>query len=127
VSFTPYVPGLTPRPPDGAYDALKEVSVPLSDCRAWREGLRFYRAGAFWEAHEVWEAVWMAAPEKSAEKLMVQGVIQLANARLKRRMGRDAAAERLEGMARDLMREAWARAGGAVMGVAPGDGGICEL
>ncbi|EBA09443.1 DUF309 domain-containing protein [Sagittula stellata] len=127
MSFVPYVPGRTPRPPDGAYDALKEVSVPLQACGAWHAGLRFYRDGAFWEAHEVWEAVWMAAPEKSAEKLMVQGVIQLANARLKRRMGRDAAADRLEEIAADLMREAWARGGEAVMGVMPSDSSICEL
>lgn len=113
----PYIPGQTERPPEGAFDHLKGVAEPLAECPAWRAGKRFFREGFFWEAHEVWEAVWMAAPENSAEKVMVQGAIQLANARLKRRMGRDAAAAKLEGMAWGLMAEAWRRADGPVMGL----------
>ena len=113
----PYLPGLTPRPQEGAFDHLKEVSVPLQDCGAWRAGLQFFETGYFWEAHELWEAVWMAAPEQSPEKLLIRGMIQRANGRLKAKMGREAAAERLERMAVDLIGEAISRAGGPVMGI----------
>lgn len=106
---TPYVPGVTPRPAEDAYDALKDVSEPLRHCRAWVAGRRFFDAACFWEAHEVWEAVWMAAPENSAEKQFVQGMIQLANAGLKRKMGRENAALRLEALAEGLLSEALIR------------------
>lgn len=116
--MTPYLPGQTARPAAGAFDHLKVVSEPLAECPAWRAGVRFFREDCFWEAHEVWEAVWMAARENSAEKVMVQGVIQLANARLKARMGRHGASVRLERMAWGLIGEAWRRADGPVMGLA---------
>ena len=40
------------------------------------EGLRCYRAGAFFEAHEHWEAVWLQSPEP--QKTFLQGMIQAA-------------------------------------------------
>jgi predicted metal-dependent hydrolase len=40
------------------------------------EGLRCFHSGAFFEAHEHWEAVWLAAPEP--EKTFLQGLIQVA-------------------------------------------------
>ncbi len=112
-----YLPGLTPRPPEGRYDALKQVDTPLHCSLAWRAGLVFFAHDCFWEAHEVWEAVWMAAPEKSPEKCAVAGAIQLANARLKARMGRARAAQRLEARAEDLLQEACRRAPELVMGL----------
>ena len=45
----------------------------------------------------------MAAPEPSAERDMVQAVIQLANARLKLRMDRPKAAARLCGIVAGLL------------------------
>jgi predicted metal-dependent hydrolase len=42
------------------------------------EGLRCYRAGEFFAAHEHWEAVWLHAPEP--EKTFLQALIQLAAA-----------------------------------------------
>lgn len=45
---------------------------------ALAEGLRCYRAGEFFAAHEHWEAVWLHAPE--AEKTLLQAFIQLAAA-----------------------------------------------
>lgn len=42
------------------------------------EGLRCYRAGEFFAAHEHWEAVWLHAPEP--EKTLLQALIQLAAA-----------------------------------------------
>jgi uncharacterized protein len=41
-----------------------------------REGRRCYDAGAFFEAHEHWELVWLGAPEP--EKTFLQALIQVA-------------------------------------------------
>ena len=40
------------------------------------EGRRCFHSGFFFEAHEHWEAVWLAAPEP--EKTFLQGLIQVA-------------------------------------------------
>ncbi|SMX50199.1 DUF309 domain-containing protein [Maliponia aquimaris] len=114
-----YLPGLTPRPAEGAYDALKAVRDPLPDSPAWHAGLRFFEAGYYWEAHEVWEVVWMTARANSAERALVQGMIQLANAGLKRRMGRERAALRLDTLAGAILAEALARGGAEVMRLTP--------
>ena len=42
------------------------------------EGLRCYRAGEFFAAHEHWEAVWLATQEP--EKTFLQALIQVAAA-----------------------------------------------
>ena len=39
------------------------------------EGLRCFHSGAFFEAHEHWELVWLAAQEP--EKTFLQGLIQV--------------------------------------------------
>ena len=41
-------------------------------------GLRCFHSGAFFEAHEHWESVWLAAQEP--EKTFLQGLIQIAAA-----------------------------------------------
>jgi predicted metal-dependent hydrolase len=41
-----------------------------------REGLHCFHSGEFFEAHEHWELVWLAAPEP--EKTFLQGLIQVA-------------------------------------------------
>jgi predicted metal-dependent hydrolase len=40
------------------------------------EGRRCFHSGSFFEAHEHWEAVWLAVPEP--EKTLLQGLIQVA-------------------------------------------------
>ena len=86
----PYIPGQTPRPEDGQYDGLKDTARPgmsvaeLAQCKAWSAGWELLDAGCFWEAHEVWEAVWLALPQNSAERRFVQAAIQLANGLLKK-------------------------------------------
>jgi predicted metal-dependent hydrolase len=51
--------------------------MPLDWTRgALLEGLRCFHSGAFFEAHEHWESVWLAAPEP--EKTFLQGLIQVA-------------------------------------------------
>lgn len=41
-----------------------------------REGLRHFHAGAFFEAHEHWESVWLTAQDP--EKTFLQALIQVA-------------------------------------------------
>lgn len=105
-----YVPGRTPRPAEGSFDLLRETVQPemgvaeLGQTMAFQAGLKFLDHGYFWEAHEVLEPVWMALPADTAPRLFVQGVIQLANGFLKLEMARPAAALRLAGIARPLLR-----------------------
>jgi hypothetical protein len=78
------------------------------------EGLALYRAGFFWEAHEAWEPLWLAALPNSRERALLQGLIQLANGWLKQRLGRARAALRIAALAEAHL----ARAGqGAVLGL----------
>ena len=85
----------------------------LAQCQAWLAGWELLDAGCFWEAHEVWEAVWMALPPNSAERRFVQTAIQLANGLLKQKMGRPKAALRLG----ELSRAGLVGLPGVVMGV----------
>lgn len=117
-----YVPGKTPRHPEELFDDIKATAdrIELSDivtCQAWKSGLDFLADGYFWEAHEVLEAVWLACPPNAPEKLMVQAVIQTANAKLKKVMGREKACQRLKDEARRLSREAVLRARSSVLGI----------
>jgi len=96
-----YLPGRTPRHPDGWFDAIRDTVQPglsapeLAQTSAWQAGLAYLEQGFFWEAHEVLEPVWMALPQGSVERELVQALIQLANACLKREMGRPRAVLRL--------------------------------
>ncbi|OAN71825.1 hypothetical protein A8B82_20435 [Sulfitobacter sp. EhC04] len=96
-----YVPGVTPRHPEGWFDRVKasvtdDMAVPdLHKTAAWQAGRAYFDAGYYWECHEVLEAVWMRTPEGSQERDMTQALIQLANARLKITMQRPRAAWRL--------------------------------
>lgn len=108
----PHFPGLTPRPAEALFAPLKAALLPgmtpadLLRSRAFAEGLRLIEAGYFWEAHELLEAVWMPLPPAGAERVLLSGLIQLANAGLKRRMGREAAALRILALAEAALAEA---------------------
>ena len=117
-----YVPGRTARHPEGMFDALKAgladvAPADLCGTQAWICGVTFLREGYYWEAHEVLEAVWLACPPNAPERLMVQAVIQYANALLKRRMDQPRAMARLFALSDDLSCEAVGRAGGHVLGI----------
>ena len=96
-----YIPGQTKRHPDGHFDAIRASVTAdlgpsdLAHSEAWKTGLAFFGSGYFWEAHEVLEPVWIQAPQKSAERMFIQALIQLANARLKLHMDQPKATLRL--------------------------------
>ncbi len=50
----------------------------MNDDEKFRRGVADFNAGRFFEAHEVWEELWLAAPEP--EKTFLQGLIQVAAA-----------------------------------------------
>src|ERR1700676_5236883 len=53
---------------------------------ALRYGLALNDAGYFWEAQEILETVWAAAPQGGRERILLRACIQIANANLRLRM-----------------------------------------
>src|ERR1700720_3968748 len=66
---------------------------------ALRYGIALNDSGYFWEAQEVLEAVWAAAPQGGRERMLLRACIQIANANLRLRMRKPHAAARLFGEA----------------------------
>jgi hypothetical protein len=99
--------------------------VPRPVTAAGWEGNEPYRYGAalclngfFWEAHEVWEAVWMACSPNGHERRLLRALIQLANAALKLKMGRPNAASRLLAETEEMLIDLGAGGReGALMGI----------
>ena len=118
-----YVPGVTPRHPEGWFSDLKDsfrTHTPLEtfgDTLLFRVGLYYLDHGYFWECHEVVEPLWLAAPARSAERIFFQLIIQVANAGLKRKMGRMNAYSRLVGMAETLASDLRSRGVDAIYGI----------
>jgi uncharacterized protein len=50
----------------------------MKESEKFRSGVTYFNAQQFFEAHEVWEEVWLVEPEP--EKTFLQGLIQLAAA-----------------------------------------------
>jgi len=66
---------------------------------ALRYGIALNDSGYFWEAQEILEAVWAAAPQRGRERVLLRACIQIANANLRLRMQKPHAAARLLGEA----------------------------
>src|SRR5580698_7178873 len=102
-----YVPGETDEA-DADYEALAQAKllvpprfrgyVPARH-PAIRYALALNDAGYFWEAQEVLEAVWAAAPQGGRERILLRACIQVANANLKLRIQKPHATARLWGEA----------------------------
>ena len=119
----PYLPGKTERPDEAIFEPLKEGLSPamtteeMAQSAAFLGGKEAFAQGYFWEAHELWEAVWMVLPPASAERHLLQGLIQLANGGLKARMGRENAARRIAALADTALREAFLQGQERLMGL----------
>ena len=89
----------------GAHDKLNVV-----DRQGFRHGIELFNRGEFFEAHEVLEDVWRAAPAE--QKLFLQGMIQVAVGLHHYRSGNRAGAQSvLARAARNLARPPADRAG----------------
>ena len=93
---------------------MPPAALAASD--AWRAGWQYLEAGFYWEAHELFEPVWMALPPNSRERAFVQGAIQVANAGVKARMGRPRAVLRLCDIAERHLDAAGAAGAAAMAG-----------
>ncbi|OAF15168.1 DUF309 domain-containing protein [Bradyrhizobium neotropicale] len=107
-----YVPGETSAV-DADYEtlAMAKALVPAAfrghvPARhpALRYGLALNDRGYFWEAQEVLEAVWAAAPQGGRERILLRACIHVANANLRLRMQRLHSAARLFGDALGELR-----------------------
>src|SRR5271169_6997679 len=102
-----YVPGETSEA-DADYETLAQVKllvpprfrgyVPARH-PALRYGLALNDRGYFWEAQEILEAVWAAAPQGGRERILLRACILIATANLRLRMLKLHAAARLFGEA----------------------------
>lgn len=120
----PHLPGRNGRPDPALFAPLLQGlagldRAGLAQSAAYGAGFEAFARGYYWEAHECWEPVWAALPPASAERALLRGLIQLANAGLKRRMGREAAAARILALAGAALAEAGRRGGDSGMGLAP--------
>jgi uncharacterized protein len=50
----------------------------MKESEPFERGVAHFNAGEFFEAHEVWEEIWLVAPDP--EKAFLQGMIQIAAA-----------------------------------------------
>src|SRR5476651_2657084 len=97
-----YVPGETAEA-DADYDTLAQAKL-LVPARfrdyvparhpALRYGLALNDRGYFWEAQEILETVWAAAPQGGRERFLLRACIHIANANLRLRMQKQNAAAR---------------------------------
>ena len=121
----PHFPGQTERPSEAYFAPFKVGLGPdvseLAASAAFAAGLQAFAQRYYWEAHEFWEPVWMALPPNGAERLFLRGLIQLANAGLKARMGRDGAAVRVLKLADAAVAEAFHRASGPIFELTDSD------
>jgi hypothetical protein len=97
-----YVPGVHPHPTRhpsghsyGAGSSRADARAAAVDHPDWRFGVDLFNRFFFWEAHEAWEELWRRAAPDCVERLLLQGLIQLAAALLKVHTGALRAAQRL--------------------------------
>src|SRR5450631_1069589 len=102
-----YVPGETEEA-NADYETLAQVKLLVPSAfrgyvparhPALRYGIALNDRGYFWEAQEILEAVWAAAPQGGRERILLRACIQIANANLRLRMKKPHAAARLLGEA----------------------------
>jgi hypothetical protein len=108
-----YVPGCAPHPvtdPAGHSYGRSIVCQTAPDPCDWRQcteylsGIDLFNHGYYWEAHEVWEAVWVAGGRRGPTADFLKGLIKLAAAGVKCREGSQAGVRRHARRAAELFR-----------------------
>lgn len=110
-----FIPKLAPHPtrdPEGHSHGRRHE--PDAGEGGFRHGLDLYNCGCWWEAHEAWEAVWLAARADPPRHAALQGLIQVANAHLKLEQENARAVIRLRGKYSALFEGAAGLAPGAL-------------
>ena len=108
-----FVPGRHPHPvtnPCGhSYGHSQIVPQPLKDARP-RDSIEFltavdlFNAGYYWEAHEAWEGLWIAAGRRGVMADFLKSLIKLAAAGVKAREGQITGVERHARRSVELLR-----------------------
>lgn len=118
IAAPPYahVPGRRPHPtrdPRGhAFGQPEEPPPAPLDPDAWQDsppylrGIELFERGYYWEAHEAWESLWIAAGREGTVAELLRGLIQLAAAGVKIRQGRGTGARTLGARARRCFERA---------------------
>ncbi len=111
---------------DADYETLAQVKLLVPSAfrgyvparhPALRYGLALNDRGYFWEAREILEAVWAAAPQGGRERILLRACILIANGNLRLRMAKPGSAGRMFGEALTELRTLGQR-----KATAPGDG-----
>jgi Domain of unknown function (DUF309) len=106
-----HMPGTTRAADRSPLDWAKDL-VPLQfkdhvplDHPAFGYALLLHDNHYFWEAHEVMEAIWLAAPKNGRDRIALKALIQITNAGLKAAQNKVLARNRLVDEALDLLHE----------------------
>ena len=98
-----YVPGET-HEADADYETLAQVKLLVPPAfrgyvparhPALRYGILLNDRGYFWEAREILEAIWAAAPQGGRERILLRACILIANGNLRLRMAKPGSAGRM--------------------------------
>jgi hypothetical protein len=108
-----FVPGRFPHPvsdPAGhSFGVRPPPAAPVDPAewatnRTYLRGIDLFNAGYYWEAHEVWEALWQAHGRRGRPADFLKGLIKLAAAGVKVREGRPRGAAHHARAGADLFR-----------------------
>ena len=93
-------------PAEGQQDPVASVDL-VSGWRVSSDylfGIDLFNHGFFWEAHEIWEHLWIACGRSGREADFLKGLIKLAAAGVKVREGRPIGVQRHASRARELFQ-----------------------
>ena len=114
IIFSPGVPGNSPHPvtdPRGhMFGTVEENAEPPESenwlsCPDYLRGIDLFNHGYYWEAHEAWERLWIAAGRRGVAADFLKGLIKLAAAGVKIRAGSRVGARRHLSRAAQLFRQ----------------------
>ena len=93
-------------PGEGQHGPVASVSL-VSGWRVSSDylfGIDLFNHGFYWEAHEIWEQLWIACGRSGREADFLKGLIKLAAAGVKVREGRPIGVQRHASRARELFQ-----------------------
>ncbi len=115
-----YVPGrgvARPRRDEPAPAVAPVEADAWAESPAYLRGVDLFNAGCYWEAHEAWEALWLAHGRRGPTALVLKGLIKLAAAGVKVRQGRPGGVRSHARRAADHFAEARAEVGPSLLGL----------
>lgn len=121
-----YVPGRFPHPTSDPHGhsfgvEVTETVVPSDttwqQCQSYLRGIELFNHGYYWEAHEAWEAAWIACGRSGVAADFLKALIKLAAAGVKAREGRSGGVRRHATRCVELLQSASSECGGMYFGV----------